>query len=141
MPPIARPAHLSDLAERTLRALASAGLGHTISVGGALGLQHYLDYRSTNDVDAWWSPVATAEDRERVLRTVEESLRPLGEVRTRAWGEVVSIDLKVGARSIFSFQVAARSAQLAPTTNLPWVDVSLDSLPDLVASKMAALVE
>jgi hypothetical protein len=41
----------------------------------------------------------------------------------------------------FSFQVAIRSAQLEPTTTLPWVDVALDSLPDLVASKMVVLVE
>jgi hypothetical protein len=32
-------------------------------------------------------------------------------------------------------------AQIEPTTTLPWVDVALDSLPDLVASKMVALVE
>lgn len=137
----ARPSHLSDLAEKTLQALASAGLGHTISLGGALGLQHYLDYRPTHDVDAWWSSTATPDDRERVLRTVEAVLLPLGEVRARVWGEVVSLDLTVGGKTIFSFQIAVRSAQLAPTTNLPWADVSLDSLPDLVASKMVALVE
>jgi hypothetical protein len=34
-----------------------------------------------------------------------------------------------------------RSTQIEPTTTLPWADVSLDSLPDLVASKMVALVE
>lgn len=44
-------------------------------------------------------------------------------------------------KTIFSFQVAVRSAQLVPTTILPWADVALDSLPDLVASKMVALVE
>lgn len=34
-----------------------------------------------------------------------------------------------------------RSAQLQPPTTLPWSNVALDSLPDLVASKMVALVE
>jgi predicted nucleotidyltransferase component of viral defense system len=47
----------------------------------------------------------------------------------------------VEARVVFSFKVAIRSAQLEPTTTLQWVDVALDSLPDLVASKMVALVE
>ncbi len=41
----------------------------------------------------------------------------------------------------FSLEVADRSAQLEATTVAPWVDVSLDSLADLIASKMVALVE
>lgn len=141
MPEPKRPRQLSDHAARTLEALSAEGLGHQISLGGALGLLHYLDYRSTHDVDAWWSPSATAAERERVLRTVEASLQPFGEVRTRTWGEVVSIELKVAGKTVFSFQIASRSAQLAALERLPWTDVSLDSLSDLIASKMAALVE
>jgi hypothetical protein len=136
-----RPAHLSELAERTLQALATAGLGHTISVGGALGLLHYLDYRLTHDVDAWWTPAASAEERERVLQVVSEALRESGELRVRRWGEVVSLELRVGGKTVFSFQVADRSAQLEPSGALPWAEVNLDTLPDLVASKMVALVE
>lgn len=44
-------------------------------------------------------------------------------------------------RKVFSFQIAHRSAQLKPSRTIPWVAVKLDSLPDLVASKMVALVE
>jgi hypothetical protein len=29
----------------------------------ALGLLHYLDYRPTHDVDAWWVPEATSDGR------------------------------------------------------------------------------
>ena len=47
----------------------------------------------------------------------------------------------VGGKTVFSFQIAERSAQLEPTSTLTWADVSLDSLNDLVASKMVALVE
>jgi hypothetical protein len=43
--------------------------------------------------------------------------------------------------SLFSFQIAFRSAQLEPSIPAPWIDVLLDSFPDLVASKMIALVE
>lgn len=136
-----RPSQLSAYAERTLRALAGEGLGHKISVGGALGLQHYLEYRDTHDVDAWWAPSATAEDRERVIRTLESALESWGEVRTRQWGEVVSIELREGDKTVFSFQIALRSAQLEPLRTLPWTEVSLDSLADLIASKMVALVE
>jgi hypothetical protein len=41
---------------------------------------------------------------------------------------------------VFSFQIAQRSAQLEPSKPAPWIDVPLDSFPDLVASKMVALV-
>jgi hypothetical protein len=41
----------------------------------------------------------------------------------------------------FSFQIARGSAQLYPPEPAPWMDVLLESLPDLVASKMVALVE
>lgn len=136
-----RPKKLPEHAERTVRAVAGAGLGHKISVGGALGLQHYLDYRPTNDVDAWWNASADLRERAEVVRVVEEALAEQGEVRTRRWGEVVSIELKVGGKKVFSFQVAERSAQLEPTTVVPWADVALDSLADLIASKMVALVE
>ena len=34
-----------------------------------------------------------------------------------------------------------RSAQLEPSAPAPWTDVLLDSFPDLLASKMVALVE
>jgi hypothetical protein len=141
MPGISRPSQLSSYAEKTLRALSEADLGHKISVGGALGLQHYLDYRPTHDVDAWWEPSATAADRRRVLQVIEAELEGLGEVRSRQWGEVVSIDLRREGKVVFSFQIASRSAQLEPTTTVSWTDVALDSLADLIASKMVALVE
>lgn len=141
MPEPKRPSQLSDNAERTLQALADGGLGHKLSLGGALGLLHYLDYRTTHDVDAWWIPSTTQEDRDRVLQTIEETLEPFGEVRRRTWGEVVSIELKAGGKTVFSFQVASRSAQLEALERLPWANVALDSLADLIASKMTALVE
>jgi hypothetical protein len=121
--------------------LAAAGLGHAVSLGGALGLSHYLDYRATNDADLWWAPSVTREERERVITVVEDALRTSGEVRVKRWGEVVSIELSVDGKTVFSFQIADRSTQLEPTTTLPWADVAIDSLPDLVASKMTALVE
>jgi hypothetical protein len=55
-----RPKHLSVYAEICLQALADQALGTKISVGGAIGLLHYWDYRPTHDVDAWWTPSSTS---------------------------------------------------------------------------------
>jgi hypothetical protein len=71
-----RPTQLSPYAEVVLQALAGAGVGHKISLGGALGLQHYCEYRVTNDIDAWWEPSATGEERaEPEQRAAAASLR------------------------------------------------------------------
>ena len=86
--------------------LVKAGLASRISLGGALGLFHYLDYRPTHDVDAWWSDSVTEKERQAVVQTLETALAPFGGVHVRSW-----------------------------------IDVPLDTLTDLVASKMVALVE
>jgi len=136
-----RPSNIPDHADLCLKALSDAGLGEKISLGGAFGLLHYLDYRPTYDVDAWWAPTATVQERQRVIDTIAGALRPLGEVHTRAWGDVVSIELLEDKRKTLSFQIAQRAAQLQPSAPLPWANSLLDSLDDLVASKMVALVE
>lgn len=135
------PTHLSEYTQACLNALADQGLGEAISVGGGLGLLHYFDYRTTHDVDAWWTDAATPPVRTEVIRVLETTLAPYGPIKTRAWGEVVSVELALEGQVVFSFQIAARDAQLEPSTKLPWADVWLDSLPDLVASKMVALIE
>jgi hypothetical protein len=136
-----RPTHLPDYSETCLQALVARGLADKISLGGAFGLLHYLDYRATHDVDAWWADTVTETDRQQVLQTLEEVLRAVGEVKTRAWGDVVSIELRQAGKTVFSFQIARRSAQLEPAQSAPWIQVPLDSLADLVASKMVALIE
>lgn len=136
-----RPRHVPEYAEACLQALAARELGESISLGGAFGLSHYFDYRSTYDVDAWWVPAATAERQREVIQVIEAALKPFGQVKTRAWGDVVSVELMRGGKTVFSFQVARRSAQLEPSVPARWTNVLLDSFPDLLASKMVALVE
>ena len=136
-----RPQQMSEHAEACLLALSAQGLGQKISLGGAFGLAHYYEYRPTHDVDVWWMPETTAEERQQVVQTIQDALRPFGPVQVRTWGDVVSVELRQEERTVFSFQVAHRSAQLAPPQPVPWADVWLDSFPDLVAAKMVALVE
>ncbi len=111
--------NLPDYVERCLQALVSEGLAETISLGGALGLLHYLDYRQTHDVDAWWSTLVTAAERQRVMAVITSALAPVGPVKTRRWGDVVSIELQREGRTVFSFQIAWRSAQLEPSAPAP----------------------
>jgi len=132
---------VSDYARACLEALAANSLGDRLSLGGAFGLLHYLDYRPTHDVDAWWEPSATEQDRRRVIKAIEAALQPFGPVRKRAWGDVASVELMIAGRVVFSFQIAHRSAQLEPPTPAPWAGLLLDSFPDLLAGKMTALVE
>jgi len=141
MEPVDRPQHTPEHAEICLEALVRRDLGDKISIGGAFGLLHYHDYRPTNDVDAWWEPDATEEDRQRVVDAIREALGAVGEVRLRTWGDVVSIELVRGSKKVFSFQIAKRSARLQPSRPAPWIGVLLDSFSDLVANKMVALVE
>lgn len=136
-----RPTHLPAFSERCLQALVEHGLAEKISLGGALGLLHYLDYRDTHDVDAWWADTATASEQQQVLHVLENVLSQVGEVKTRTWGDVASVELQQAGKTVFSFQIARRSAQLEPALPAPWIPVPLDSLSDLIASKMVALVE
>ncbi len=136
-----RPEHMPDHAELCLEALVARDLGHRISLGGALGLFHYLDYRRTHDVDAWWHSETSEAERAQVVEVLRGTLEAVGTVRIRAWGEVVSIELLRGTKKVFSFQIAERSVQLEPSRPAPWVEVLLDGFNDLVANKMVALVE
>jgi hypothetical protein len=136
-----RPTNIPAYSDICLKALNEQNLGSKISLGGAFGLMHYFEYRPTYDVDAWWDSTATGEDQRRVISLLENRLRAFGAVYTRSWGDVVSIELKSGAKKDFTFQIAHRSVQLEPSVPSPWYDIPLDSLNDLVANKMVALVE
>lgn len=136
-----KPTNIPGYAVACVHALSQAGLGHLLSLGGAFGLLHYLDYRSTHDVDGWWSPESSADERHQVVSRLASTLSAFGEVRTRRWGEVVSVELREANRAVFSFQIAERSALLEEPVTVGWTDIPVDSLPDLIANKMNALVE
>ena len=136
-----RPKHISEYAVACLEALVAHGLADRISLGGALGLLHYLDYRPTYDADAWWAADVSREERKQVVDVLESTLQASGQVRVRSWGDVVTVELAQGGATVFSFQIARRSAQLEAPALAPWIAVPLDSFADLVASKMVALVE
>jgi len=136
-----QPSHLSPHARACLEALVKANLADRISLGGGVGLFHYLDYRATHDLDAWWSEWVTEEQKRAVLQLLETILSTFGNVRVRSWGDVDSIELSQDGKTVFGFQVAHRSVRLEQPVSAGWIAVPLDSMVDLAASKMVALVE
>jgi len=137
-----KPVQIPPFAEACLEAIAAEGLSQYVSLGGAFALAFYLDYRETHDLDAWWVPSAGEDERGRLISCVANALRRFGEVDRRCWGDVAAIDLKRDGRTVFSFQVAERSVQLEESQVAPLQGSFLiDSLADLIASKMVALIE
>lgn len=135
------PKQISPFARACLDALARSDVGRYISLGGAFGLAHYYEYRATRDLDAWWTNEATREDKQQVIAVIEAALAEFGPTRKRAWGDVVSVELQQEGRTVFSFQVAERSALLRDEIAGVWEGgIRVDALEDLLASKMAALV-
>ncbi len=135
------PSQVSPFARACLDALLTANLSERLSLGGAFGLFHYIDYRLTYDVDAWWHGSLTEHQKQEVVEVLKATLAAFGRVNMRAWGDVVSIELSQDGKTVFSFQIAARTAILEEPISAGWIDFPLDSLSDLAASKMVALVE
>lgn len=135
------PRELSAPVKACLDALRDSGLGRYVSLGGAFALAFFHEFRSTKDVDAWWSADANEDARRQVVELLKATLQPFGQVEVRGFGDVVSVDLQEQGKTVFSFQIANRSAQLRPTLLSPWKPVRLDAFEDLVASKMTALVQ
>ncbi len=137
-----QPKEVSPFARACFDALAAGGLGRHLSIGGAFGLAHYHEYRPTHDVDAWWRQPVSRDEKDAVVSALTKALGSLGTARTRAWGDVVSVELEKSGQTVFSFQIAERSAQITSPTEGLWPGgLGVDSFDDLVASKMSALVE
>ena len=83
----------------------------------------------------------TQSQKQHLINVLKSALSDFGTVRVRTWGDVVSVELSIQSKTVFSFQIAARTLRLEDTILAGWINIPLDSLPDLVASKMTALVE
>ena len=77
-----------------------------------------------------------------ILECLKAVLSSFGEVHTRTWGDVASVELWIAGRTAFSFQIASRDARLEPPVRVAGMGgLHIDSFRDLVAAKMKALVE
>jgi hypothetical protein len=143
LPPV-KPANLDPRAARLLGWMGEQPWANHIVLGGALALNHYVEYRTSHDCDAWWAGTATTPDRERILSAVAEALagqNPGLETMRESWGDVGSVKLLEAGRAVFSFQIADRSRQLEPYLASGWGGLLIESLVDNLASKLSALVE
>ncbi|MBV8367529.1 MAG: nucleotidyl transferase AbiEii/AbiGii toxin family protein [Candidatus Eremiobacteraeota bacterium] len=136
-----KPKHLNPFAAAFLERLQGQSQAEQFVLGGYFALKHYLDYRETGDVDAWWrsreDPHALAAAREAFMQTAAE----FGySVRERTWGETISLEAFDGGNKAFSFQVSVRTVEIDPPVASPWGRFPIETLDDNVASKMMALV-
>jgi len=98
-----QPSHLSPYTRACLEASVKANFAERISLGGALGLFHYLDYRSTHDVDAWSSESLSWAQRQEVSQTLDVTLSAYGSVRIRAWGDNCQCRINPGWKNSVQF--------------------------------------
>jgi hypothetical protein len=120
-----------------------------VVLGGHFALRCYLDYRSTHDLDGWWSASLSASQRRAarsVIRQVaEEAAAAHGlTILERSWGVTEAFDFQRTEsgrrRTIFSVQVAERTVELEPPITSPWPPIPIETLRDNLSSKMSALV-
>jgi len=95
------PASLNEYTKICLEALKDSQLGQFITIGGAVGLAFYHDFRTTKDVAAWWTSEATEKSKQSVISLLEKTLARFGEVKIRRFGDVVSLDLYQSAKITF----------------------------------------
>lgn len=136
------PRNLNPYARELLEALAGHPEAAEIVLGGGVALSHYLEYRGTVDVDAWWRTEANSETRHLAQRLMEELAAKHGlNFRLRSWGDTESYELLREGQKMFSFQISTRTRYLDAPKQCDWGAVLIETLRDNVASKMTALVE
>jgi len=136
-----KPASLDPIASEILMALAQESAASEIVLGGYFALKHYVDYRETHDIDAWWRTRASIGGLAAIQNVMSQVAHARGwELRQRSFGDTQSFELLNAGVKIFSFQIALRSVELEPPIASPWAPILIETLADNVGAKMNALV-
>jgi Nucleotidyl transferase AbiEii toxin, Type IV TA system len=136
-----KPADLNPFAVAFLEELQTLPEAEEFVLGGYFALKHYIDYRQTGDIDAWWRFREQTDALAAARRAFSAVAKRFGyTVRERTWGETISLEAFDGDGRAFSFQVAVRSIEIEPPIPSPWGRFRIETLDDNVASKMVALV-
>ena len=72
------PQHLEPLAKDVLEGLRGMEGARFIVLGGGVALQHYVEFRRTVDIDAWWAGEVRTETRDLLTRVMEDVGRARG---------------------------------------------------------------
>jgi hypothetical protein len=132
---------VDPLADRVLSLLSGKPEASHIILGGYFALQHYLDYRDTHDVDAWWKGRADAVAEEAIRQAMQQVAAEHGmQLGERRFGDTVSFELAAAGVRRFSFQIALRSVALEEPQPSAWPPILIETLADNIGGKMNALV-
>ena len=136
------PQHLHPLARQLLERLSGHPAAAEIVIGGGVALAHYIDYRDTVDLDAWWREKRSVQ----AIGFIEEAFADVAAkhgcaLHHRGWGDTDSFELVAVDRTVFSFQISERSHYLAEPIKAAWPPVLIETLADNLASKLTALVQ
>ena len=136
-----KPENLDPLAEIILARLRQDPASSEIVLGGYFGLQHYLNYRQTHDIDAWWRGRASLPTEQAIRLVMQAVATERGaRYRERRFGETLSFEIAEPDGHRMSFQIAVRDIALDAPQDSPWAPIRIESLRDNLASKMNALV-
>jgi len=136
------PTNLSVYAREVLDLLASHPAAADIVLGRGVALAHYLNYRDTHDLHAWWTSGPTPAADQLLGEVMQAVAAKHGfTLSRRSWGETTSLELIDGQRKVFSLQIASRDRWLDAPVEAAWPPVRIETLRDNAASKMTALVE
>lgn len=141
------PQQLDPVVREILEQLRHQPAAATIVLGGGVAFKHYLDYRNTHDVDAWWAPGVTPPEREAALTAFRALLRPIATrhgllLSERRFSDVVSLELHDPAKrkAICSLQIASRDRYIGSPAPTVWPPLEIEALTYTLASKMTALI-
>jgi hypothetical protein len=136
-----KPENIDPLAEIILERLRLNPASSEIILGGYFGLQHYLNYRQTHDIDAWWRQRASPETEHAIRQVMQKvAVECCAVYRERSFGDTISFEIAEADRKRMSFQIAVRDIALDAPQLSPWAPILIETLRDNLASKMNALV-
>ncbi|MEA2689083.1 MAG: Nucleotidyl transferase AbiEii toxin, Type system [Candidatus Eremiobacteraeota bacterium] len=136
-----KPEHPDPFAEAFLERLQDRPEAEQFVLGGGFALKHYLDFRATADIDAWWRAAPDLGALEAAREAFADVADRFGySVRERASGTMTSIEAVNGHRKVFSFQVAVRDVEIERPVRSPWGRFPIETADENVAAKMNALV-
>jgi Nucleotidyl transferase AbiEii toxin, Type IV TA system len=140
-----QPNDLDPLAAQILEQLKNQRAAAILILGGYFALKHYLNYRQTKDIDAWWSQSSSLVERQEAVQLLRQAMMQVGadnglELQERSSANTLSLELKQGKSVVFSVQIADRDVEIDPPVVSPYPPVQIETLRDNVGAKMNALV-